>query len=130
MRLVWNGLGFASVGLGIMGYLVPGMPGTVFLILGLYCFAQCENGPMRNWLLGHKWFGKTLRDWEKNRSIPAKIKALAVTCIVVSCSVSVWLIHQLGVQLVVAVLGLIGVAYVLACRTSVPDVAGRPDPVA
>lgn len=112
-------MGVTLIVLGVVGYITPMMPGTVFLILALYCFTQSENGPMRNWLLQHKWFGKTLTNWEENKAIPLKIKVIAISCIVVSCSASAYIARaSIGAQVVVIVLGLIGVVYVLSCRTS------------
>ncbi len=82
MRFLWNGLGFLFLGVGIVGFIVPHMPGTVFLVIALGCFQRGANERLRKWMFEHRWFGKILTDWEENRSIPKNIKILATSCIV------------------------------------------------
>ena len=49
--------GFFFLGLGIAGYILPGLPGTVFLILAASCFLR-SNEKMYRWVTEHKVFGK------------------------------------------------------------------------
>lgn len=118
-RVLWNGLGFASLGLGLFGVMTPGFPGTVFLILALYFFGKGANDKWRNWMLNHPRFGRILRSWEETRSIPLSIKWVSCTCIVAFSLFSIFVIPKLWVQALVGVLALAGVAYIVTRKTLV-----------
>ncbi len=89
------------MGLGIVGYVTPMMPGTVFVIISLYCF---RRGSVRfeNWLLNHKWFGETLRDWDRTKGIRPATKKRAVILLWLALGISmvivfrkIWLVWML-----------------------------------
>jgi uncharacterized membrane protein YbaN (DUF454 family) len=40
MRIIYFGLGWVMVALGVIGLVMPLMPGAVFLIVALWCFAR------------------------------------------------------------------------------------------
>jgi uncharacterized membrane protein YbaN (DUF454 family) len=77
-RWLWTTAGLILTGIGIIGYILPVMPGTVFLILALFCF---QNGSMRmhRWLLSNRLFGPTLRDWDENKWITKRVKIMAIS---------------------------------------------------
>ena len=77
-RAVFTGLGIASLGLAVAGYILPVVPGTVFLLSAGYFFAR-GSAKLNNWVRGNKKFGPILENWEKNRSIPVKGKIMAAT---------------------------------------------------
>lgn len=118
-------LGFGFVGTGIVGYLTPGLPGTVFMILALGCFIKAANGKQIAWLLSHPQFGHILRDWHENKWISARIKAVSVSCIVFFSLLSVFMLRPVWTRkpsLVVIPVSIVsmaigGVAYILTRRT-------------
>jgi uncharacterized protein len=59
--------------MGFLGYALPGLPGTPFLIGALYCFKRSSRR-FESWLLNHKWFGGILSDWENSRAIRPRTK--------------------------------------------------------
>ena len=75
-RLVWLALGLALTGLGVVGLILPVMPGTVFLILAAACFAR-GSPRLEAWLLAHPRLGPTVVAWRRDRTIPRKAKLLA-----------------------------------------------------
>lgn len=117
MRWAWNTTGFASVGAGLAGIYVPGLPTTVFLIIALYCFAKGGNTKTRAWLLGHRTFGPVLTDWEETKSLTLRIKWIAVASIVVSCGISAAIVPALWVKAVILLTGAVGVWYVCSRKT-------------
>jgi uncharacterized membrane protein YbaN (DUF454 family) len=76
MRIVYFGLGWVMVTLGIIGLILPLMPGAVFLIAAAWCFAR-SSPRLEAWLLDHPKFGKPLRDWRATGTIPRSGKAMA-----------------------------------------------------
>jgi uncharacterized membrane protein YbaN (DUF454 family) len=62
MRIIYFCLGWVMVALGMIGLVMPLMPGVVFLIAAAACFAR-SSPRLEAWLLDHPTFGKPLRDW-------------------------------------------------------------------
>lgn len=87
-RAVYILLGFACLGLGIAGYIVPLLPGTVFLLLATYFFFRSSER-MYNWLVNHRWFGSMIRAYRAGYGIPRRIKILAIGLIVLSIGASI-----------------------------------------
>ena len=44
MRIVYFSLGWVMVALGVIGLIMPLMPGVVFLIVAAWCFARSSRG--------------------------------------------------------------------------------------
>jgi uncharacterized membrane protein YbaN (DUF454 family) len=78
IRWAWFALGWLMVALGFIGALLPVMPTTVFLIAAAACFTR-SSPRFERWLLDHRWFGPSLRDWREHRAIPLKAKLFAIT---------------------------------------------------
>ena len=124
-RVVYAAIGFMFLGIGIFGFFVPGPPGTVFLLVSLYFFSM-SNERMYRWMLTNRYFGATLRDYKSGLGIPRRIKAIAVTSIVVAVTFSVgWVIEAMWVRLLLVALGVIGVWFVLSRPTTEIERARR-----
>lgn len=68
------------MGLGVAGTILPLMPGFVFFILALWAFRH-GSPALEQRLLSNKFVGPRLQDWDETRSIPIKIKWIAIVCI-------------------------------------------------
>ncbi len=75
-RGAWLVLGIASVGLGLIGAVLPLLPTTIFLILAAGCFAR-SSPRLEAWLLDHPRFGASLRAWRAEKAIGPRAKAAA-----------------------------------------------------
>ncbi|MEE2769254.1 MAG: YbaN family protein [Actinomycetota bacterium] len=112
-RILWLFLGCISVGLGGIGIFVPGLPTTVFMIVGASCFAR-SSPRFERWILDLPVIGAAVRDYRNGLGMPRRAKKLAVTSIFLMCTLSAGLlIDLLLVRLLVAVVGLIGVWFVI-----------------
>jgi uncharacterized membrane protein YbaN (DUF454 family) len=76
MRIIYIGLGWMFVALGVIGLIMPLMPGAVFLIIAAWCFAR-SSPRFEAWLLDHPTLGKPLRDWRAAGAIPRSAKVFA-----------------------------------------------------
>lgn len=59
MRIIYFCLGWVMVALGVIGLVMPLMPGAVFLIVAAACFAR-SSPRFEAWLLEHPTLGKPL----------------------------------------------------------------------
>lgn len=104
--------GFISLVLAGLGVVLPGLPTTPFVLLAAACFAK-GSPRWHAWLLNHRWMGPMVRDWESNRSLPRRVKVLAITMMVSMVGLSVWqLSGKPWVQGAIALAGLVGVVVV------------------
>lgn len=81
--LFWRCLALASVALGLVGIVVPGLPTVPFLLLAAWA---AERGwpQLEAWLLAHTHFGPPIARWRERGAIPRKAKWLASAMMLVS----------------------------------------------
>jgi uncharacterized membrane protein YbaN (DUF454 family) len=75
--------------LGAIGAVLPGLPTTPFVLLAAACFLRASPR-MHRWLLSSRSFGPLLREWELHRSIPRRVKRYAISAMLISGAVSIW----------------------------------------
>jgi uncharacterized membrane protein YbaN (DUF454 family) len=68
--------GWLFFGIGAVGIVLPGLPGTVFLILAAACFTR-SSPRFEAWLLDHPRFGPPVRRWRETGAIPRPVKWFA-----------------------------------------------------
>jgi uncharacterized protein len=76
-------LGCLCTAIGIIGLILPGLPGTVFLIAAAWCFSR-SSPRFEAWLLRHPRLGPPVRQWRASGSIPRRVKAFACISLAVS----------------------------------------------
>lgn len=59
-------MGLCALGIGVVGLALPIMPGTIFLIIALACFAK-SNQRLEKWLIEHPRLGPLLKKWQNPR---------------------------------------------------------------
>lgn len=110
--------GSIFLGLGFLGIFVPGLPTTPFLLLAAGCYVRSSNR-LYSWLLGHRLFGRHIKNFRESRSIPLRSKIISLILMWVMIGVSVFfLIENLTVRIVIFILGLIGTLVLLSIPTS------------
>lgn len=78
--------GWIFTGLGVVGLILPLMPGTVFLILAAWCFSR-SSPRFEAWLLGHPHLGAHVRRWRETGAISRRAKYLACGSMALSFAV-------------------------------------------
>jgi uncharacterized protein len=70
--------GTISLTLGAIGLVLPILPTTPFLLLSAACYLRSSER-MHKWLLGNRWFGEYIRNYQEGKGIPLKTKILAMS---------------------------------------------------
>lgn len=73
LRMFYVVLGFLSLGLGIIGIILPILPTTPFLLLTAFCFVKGSD-KFDRWFKGTSIYKKHLESFEKNRAMTLKTK--------------------------------------------------------
>ena len=105
-RIAFIVVGHLCLALGITGVILPVLPGVVFLIGAAACYAR---GSMRfyNWLLGHRWLGPPVRDWEEHRAMTVRAKVVAIAMLVGGIAVTiVFVVELVWLRIVLALLAI------------------------
>ena len=76
MKPIWLMWGFISLGLGIIGIILPVLPTTPFILLAGFCFARSSER-FHHMLVSHKIFGPLITDWQAKGAIAPQAKFLA-----------------------------------------------------
>jgi len=112
-RPLFIAFGFISLGLGIVGIIVPGLPTTPLVLLAAYFFSKSSKR-FHQWLLDNRIFGKYIKDYQENPSIPLKTKIISQLMMWAMITYStLYLIPSIYGQVSVILLGLVGSWYVL-----------------
>ena len=76
-RWAWWLLAYASLGLGLVGIVVPGLPTVPFVLLAAYAAARGSRR-LHHRLQAHAQFGPMIRDWDVYGAVSRRAKVLAV----------------------------------------------------
>ena len=107
-------LGWVFTALGVIGLILPLMPGTIFLIAAAWCFSQ-SSPRFEAWLLGHPRLGPHVLRWRETGAIARRAKYLACG----SMLLSFVLLTQTSappIALATAALCLVGAGFYVASR--------------
>ena len=73
IRIIWLILGFAAIGIGAVGVVLPVLPTTPFLLLASFCLAKGSER-FHTWFTQTKLYKTHLDDFVKTRSMTLKSK--------------------------------------------------------
>ncbi|MBM3421202.1 MAG: DUF454 domain-containing protein [Bacteroidetes bacterium] len=107
-KLILILLGTISLGAGIIGIVLPGLPTTPFLLLtaGLY---MRSSDRLYNWLLSTSICGKRIKRWQEKRGMTLREKVLTILMMWSMICVSViFLLSSTSGRVTVVILGVAG----------------------
>ena len=58
-------LGYVSLGLGVIGLLLPVLPTTPFILLAAFAFSKSSE-KLHGWLLNHRLYGPLITNWQRH----------------------------------------------------------------
>lgn len=115
----FRALGLLFLGLGVVGVFLPLLPATPFVLLAAACFARSSE-KWHRWILANNTFGPMIRNWEQNRCISLRVKAIAIASMVFVGGYSIFFaVESNALKIAGAVfvtLGLITVIMIKTCK--------------
>lgn len=106
VRAVLIAIGLVSLGIGLLGIVVPVLPTTPFLLLAAACFARASDR-LYAWLLGHATLGPIISQWRETQSMARAVKVRALVLVAVTFTASILLVEPLAVRAALALTGVI-----------------------
>lgn len=112
MKFAWLALGWLSVGIGGVGFVVPGLPSTVFFIAAAACFSR-SSPRFERWVLELPTVGPMVDDYRRGLGMPARAKITAVTMMWVAIGVSSYVAPRWWIAAIIVAFGLIGSWFII-----------------
>ncbi len=122
-RLVLITLGLICLVLGIIGYVLPGLPGTIWLILAATFFVR-SSGVLYRLVINNRLFGQQVKQFLETGAIPSRAKTMSLASMWIFSLASIffapygWLF-----DIPILLLAVIGTIYII----SRPTLGERPD---
>lgn len=122
-------LGLLSLGLGIIGIVVPVLPTTPLLLLSAYFFLRSSQRLYR-WLLTHKIFGSYIRNYIYHKAIEKEVKIFTLLLLWATIMLSIYLVREkIWLQVFLVIVAIAVSIHVLKLRTmpkeqSNPEIGG------
>lgn len=87
-------LGYLCVGLGVLGIFLPVLPTTPFLLLASFLFYR-SSPKAQKWLLGHKYLGAYISDYQLYKAIPLRVKIYSISLLWTTILISAFVFIEL-----------------------------------
>ena len=118
LKALYATLGLVLLGVGIIGFFVPGLPGTPLLLVAAWLFSLSSERLYR-WTTTNRWFGQSVANYHAGLGIPRRTKIIATTMVVIVISISVFVaLDSVWLQVLVGGLGLYGIYFILTRPTT------------
>ncbi|WP_312711332.1 YbaN family protein [Stenotrophomonas sp.] len=88
-RWAWWLLAYVSLGTGIVGIFVPGLPTTVFILISAWA-ASRGSEHLHNRLMQHPRFGPAIRNWQAHGAVSRYAKWMATLTMTVCAGIMLW----------------------------------------
>ena len=76
-RLALVSLGLVFLGVGVLGYILPGLPGTIFLIVAAALFVRSSDR-LYAFVVHNRLFGRQVKGFLETGAMPRKAKVMAL----------------------------------------------------
>ena len=91
LRLILMALGWLWVGIAFLGVFIPVLPTTGPILLAAFLFSKSSER-FDHWLISNRLFGGIVRDWRAGEGFTIRAKAIAVTAIIASFSMTTFFV--------------------------------------
>ncbi len=93
-RWLWLAVAYLSLGLAVLGVLIPGLPTTEFVLLAAWA-ASRSSPRLAAWLENHRLFGSLLRNWRDGGVISRRTKLLASLSMLLALGIMLLTVNHL-----------------------------------
>ena len=117
VRYAYAGAGLLSIGLAIVGTVLPILPTVPLVLLAGFFFSRSSE-KFDSWLVEHAVFGPIIKDWRAGRGFTVRAKAIAVLAIIASFGFTIlFAVESVYGRSAMVALGLGVIAYVVSRPT-------------
>lgn len=120
-RVCYLGLGHICVILGIIGIILPVMPGTVFFVIGSWAYSRSSE-TFQRMLHQHPRIGPPLLAWEQHRVISPRAKIIIGIAMVVSFGLCLMRAHSWHAPTITGTTLLLVYSYLVTRPSHIPHV--------
>tara|TARA_Y100000588_G_scaffold113159_3_gene124208 strand:+ start:179 stop:574 length:396 start_codon:yes stop_codon:yes gene_type:complete len=116
-KLIFVLFGLVFLAIGIAGYILPGLPGTIFVIISAGLFMR-SSPKLYAFVTQNSLFGRQLREYLETGVMPLRAKILSLSSIWVFTTISIlWAPYGWIFDVVILILALAGSIYILSKPT-------------
>lgn len=126
-KILYMILGYAGVGMGVLGVVIPVLPTVPFLLLAAYCFARSSE-KLERWLRGTKLYEDNLADFAAGKGMTRKAKCRVMLTVTLLMSVGFLMMGRKGIVAGCVVLALVWIChliYFIFAIQTIPAVEGE-----
>ena len=117
LKSVYVGIGTFSLGIGIIGIVVPLLPTTPFLLLSAACYAKGSER-MYQWFINIRWIGKAIKNYHEGNGISIKGKIISIIFLWLTILVSMILMYpNTIVQLLLLIITISVTYHIISLKT-------------
>lgn len=109
-KILYIILGYAGVGMGAIGVVVPVLPTFPFLILAAFCFARSSE-KLERWFQNTKLYKDNLEDFVTRRGMTRKAKCRIMSIVTLLMSVGFIMMGSKGIVIGCVVLGVVWICH-------------------
>ena len=99
MKYLFFIVGLISVGLGLVGTIITGIPTTQLLLLSAWCFSKSSKR-LELWIINNKLTGPIIKNWRDYKGLTRKSKIFSILIIIPSFYLSCHLISNTIIDIV------------------------------
>ena len=122
MKYLLIALGTVSLGIGITGIFVPGLPVTPFVLLTAGLYAR-SSGRLYKWLIANRYVGPYISKFQRDRGMTVRSKLIAITIMWLMILMSVIYLLESGTSDTIVIL--VGIAGTIVMGFIVPNVSAK-----
>ena len=111
-KILYMILGYAGVGMGVLGVVIPVLPTVPFLLLAAYCFARSSE-KLERWLRGTKLYEDNLADFAAGKGMTRKAKCRIMLTVTLLMSVGFLMMGRKGIVAGCVVLALVWICHLI-----------------
>lgn len=115
-KYVFLVLGTLSLGIGMIGVLIPVLPTTPFLLMASFFYLRSSKR-MYNWMLNHKVFGSYIYCYMKHRGVSQKTKAGTLIFLWSTLILSMILVFMWQITIILLVVGIAVSTHIVLLKT-------------